>query len=280
MKTKLFSKSKIRLPLPYLLEIQKSSWEEFWQRDLKELFEEISPIKDYTGKEFELWFLDYKLGEPKYKDEFEAKANEDSYSAPLRAIIKLVNFKTKETKTQEVFLADFPLMTERGTFVINGVERVVISQLLRSPGAFFTARQIQGRKYFGARIIPNRGAWLEFETDPSGFIGVKIDRRKRVPATTLLRAFGVDSDKKIKEQFFDVDVGEIKYIEETLKRDSTRNQGDALVEIYRRLRPGDLASADTAKELIENMFFNFERYDLSKMGRWRMYGVVWVTSRG
>ncbi len=269
MKIKDFSKSKIRLPLPYLLEVEKASWAEFWQRDLKELLEEVSPIRDYTGKWLELWLEDYKLGEPHYANEFEAKKQEDSYAAPFKILVKVVDLKTKEENTQEVFFGDFPLMTNRGTFVINGVERVVISQLLRSPGAFFTLRQIKGKKYFGARIIPNRGSWLEIETDPSGFIGVKIDRKRRVPATTLLRAFGVDSDDKIKSQFTDIDRGEINYISETLKRDTTNNQAEALVEIYKRLRPGDLASPDTAKELIENMFFNFERYDLSKVGRWK-----------
>jgi len=264
-----FSKSKVRLDLPYLLDVQKASWKEFWQRDLKELFEEISPMRDYTGKWLELWFLDYNLGKPHYENEFEAKKYEDSFSAPLKISVQLVDLKTKEKTVQEVFFGDFPLMTERGTFIINGVERVVISQLIRSPGAFFTCRKIKGKEYFGARIIPSRGSWLEFETDASGFIGVKIDRRRRVPATTILRAFGIDSDQKIKQQFSDIDKGEIKYIEETLRRDSTNNQAEALVEIYRRLRPGDLASPDTAKELIDNMFFNFERYDLSKVGRWK-----------
>jgi len=269
MKTKNFSKSSVRLPLPYLLEVQRDSWKEFWQRDLRELFEEVSPMRDYTGKWLELWFLDYKIGEPHYANEFEAKKNEDTFSAPFKILVKLKNLKTNEEQTQEVFFGDFPLMTERGTFIINGVERVVISQLLRSPGAFFTSRKVKGHEYFGARIIPNRGSWLEFETDPSGFIGVKIDRRRRVPATTLLRAFGLDKDNDIKDKFLDLDKGEFSYINETLRRDTTNNQAEALVEIYRRLRPGDLASPDTAKELIDNMFFNFERYDLSKVGRFK-----------
>jgi DNA-directed RNA polymerase subunit beta len=148
----------------------------------------------------------------------------------------LVNLKTKEIKEQEVFLANFPLMTERGTFIINGVERVVISQLIRSPGAFFTLQRMGGRNYFGAKIIPNRGAWLELETDLSGMIGVKIDRKRKVPATTILRAFGIDKDQDIKEKFQDVNRGEMDYIEETLKRDPTHNQAEALVEIYQRLR--------------------------------------------
>jgi DNA-directed RNA polymerase subunit beta len=267
-----FGKSQISLSLPYLLAIQKESWDRFWKSDLKELLQEVSPIRDYTKKELELWFLDYKLDESKYKTDLEAKQNNDSYEAALRVRVRLVNLKTKEIKEQEVFLTDFPLMTERGTFVVNGVERVAISQLIRSPGAFFTVQQILGKKYFGAKLVPNRGAWLEFETETSGLIGVKIDRKRKAPATTLLRAFGIDNDKAIKEIFQDVDRnGEIKYIEETLKRDSTHNQAEALVEIYQRLRPGDLVTPDTARELIENMFFNFERYDLSRVGRWRMW---------
>jgi len=288
IKIKNFGKAKVSLPLPYLLEMQKESWQRFWERDLKELFQEVSPIRDYTGKELELWFLDYKLDQPKYKTDLEAKQNNDSYEVALRVKTKLVNLKTKEIKEQEVFLTDFPLMTERGTFIVNGVERVAIAQLIRSPGAFFTAQTAGGKNYFGAKIIPNRGAWLEFETEPSGFIGVKIDRRRKLAATCLLRAFGIEKDLAIKELFQDVNKGElaetsphlaprsassssaIDYIEETLKRDTTHNQAEALVEIYQRLRPGDMATPDTARELIENMFFNFERYDLSKVGRWRM----------
>ena len=266
-----FTKSRVYFPLPYLLQVQKENWERFWKEDLRELFSEVSPIRDYTGKELELWFLDYKLDEPKYKTDLEAKKNDESFEVALRIKARLCNLKTKEIKEQEVFLCDFPLMTERGTFVVNGVERVVISQLIRSPGAFFTAQNIQGRNFFGAKIIPNRGAWLEFETENSGFIGVKIDRKRKVAATTLLRAFGIDSDEKIKKLFQDVDAGETKHVEETLSRDLTHNQADALVEIYKRLRPGDLATPDTARELIKNMFFNFERYDFSKVGRWKTW---------
>ena len=270
LKIKNFGKSKVKFPPPYLLAVQRESWQRFWDRDLKELFSEVSPIRDYTKKELELWFIDYKLDESKYKTDLEAKKNNGSYEAALRVRVKLVNLKTKEIKEQEVFLTDFPLMTDRGTFVVNGVERVAICQLIRSPGAFITARAIGGKNHFGAKIIPNRGAWLEFESDPTGFIGVKIDRKRKVAATTLLRAFGIDKDEQIKEIFQDVDKdADVKYIQETLKKDSAKNQADAVVEIYRRLRPGDLVTPDTAKELIDNMFFNFERYDLSKVGRWK-----------
>jgi len=270
-KVKNFSKSKLSYPTPYLLTMQKEAWEDFWKVRLKELFEEISPIKDYTGKEFELWLEDYNLSKSNYKNGLEAKKNNDSLEAPLRARVKLINLKTKEVKEQEVYLADFPVMTERGTFIVNGVERVVVSQLIRSPGAFFTSRSVKGKNYFGAKIIPNRGAWLEFETEESGFIAVKINRKRKVPATTLLMALGLDGVDKVEQTFKDIDSGEVRYIKETLKRDFCKDQKEALVEIYRRLRPGDLVTPDTAQDLIFNMFFNFDRYDLSKVGRWKTW---------
>jgi len=268
-KVKNFSKSKLSYSTPHLLTMQKETWEDFWTVKVKELFEEISPIKDHTGKEFQLWFGDYKLSKPNYKNGLEAKRNNDSLEASLRAKIKLVNLKTKEVKEQEVYLADFPVMTERGTFVVNGVERVVVSQLIRSPGAFFTNRTWRGKNYFGAKIIPNRGAWLEFETEESGFIAVKINRKRKVPATTLLMALGLDGIEKVEQAF--KDTGEIRYIKETFKRDASKDQKEALVEVYRRLRPGDLVTPDTAQDLIFNMFFNFDRYDLSKVGRWKTW---------
>jgi len=269
--SKNFGRAKVSLALPYLLSLEKESWDIFWEKDLRELFQEVSPIKDYTQKELELWFLDYKLDEPKYKNDLEARLNNDSYEVALKVKTRLVNLKSKEVKEQEIFLTDFPLMTERGTFIVNGVERVAISQLIRSPGVFITSQVSGGKNYFGAKIIPNRGAWLEIETESSGFIGVKIDRKRKVAATTLLRAFGLDNDLAIKENFQSVNKGSVNYIEETLKRDITHNQAEALVEIYSRLRPGDMVTPDTARELIWNMFFNFERYDLSKVGRWRTW---------
>jgi DNA-directed RNA polymerase subunit beta len=270
-KVKNFSKSKLSFPTPHLLTMQKETWEDFWKVRIKELLEEISPIRDYTGKEFELWFGDYKLSKPNYKNGLAAKKNNDSLEASLRVKIKLVNLKTKEVKEQEVYLADFPVMTERGTFVVNGVERVVVSQLIRSPGAFFTMRTQKGKNYFGSKIIPNRGAWLEFETEESGFIGVKINRKRKVPATTLLMALGLDGVEKVEKAFEDTDTGDIRYIKETFKRDTCKSQKEALVEVYRRLRPGDLVTPDTAQDLIFNMFFNFDRYDLSKVGRWKTW---------
>ncbi len=270
MQIKNFSKNRLSFFPTSLLEHQKQSWELFWKRGFKEVFEEVFPIFDYTEKQFKLSFIDYVLEKPKHKNEYEAKENNATYSAPLKIRIKLENLKTKEEKEQEVFLLDFPLMTKSGTFIINGVERVIISQLIRSPGVFFTAKNRQGKKLFGAKIIPARGAWLEFETDASGFIGVKINRQRKVAATLLLKALaGMDADKIWKE-FKDIDVGEVKMIEKTLSRDSAETTEEALVEVYRKLRPGDLASADAAKDLVWNMFFNFQRYDLSRVGRWKM----------
>lgn len=215
-----------------------------------------------------MWFVDYRL-DPAKMDDRQAKENNASYEAPLRVKTRLVNKKTGEIKEQEVFLGDFPLMTDRATFIVNGVERVAISQLLRSPGVFFTESSFHGKRLFGAKIIPYRGAWLEFETDSSGMIGVKIDRKRRLPATVLLKAFGFD-EEQIRKVFEKIDVNpDAKFIEETLRRDTVKNADEAVVEVYKRLRPGDLATAENARSLLESMFFNFDRYDLSKVGRWR-----------
>jgi len=271
-----FGKSKASLQLPYLLSLQKNSWDKFWKEDLKNLFHEVSPIRDYTGKEWQLWFTSYKLGQSKYSSDFKAKENNDSYEAPLRVLAKIINTKTKEEKEQEVFLADFPLMTERGTFIVNGVERVTVSQLIRSPGIFFTLQQAKGKNHFGAKMVPSRGAWLEFETEPNGAISVKIDKKRKIPATTLIKALclserGVGlTDDDIRNLFKKIDTGEVKYIEETLKKDIARNKDEAMVEVYKRIRPGDIATPETSAELINSTFFNFSKYDLLEVGRWRI----------
>ena len=260
---------KYLLPLPNLVEIQLNSYNQFLKKGLRELFDEISPIRDYGGKDLALSFGDYYLDEAKC-DELKAKKNGLSYEAPLRVKLKLVNKKTNETKEQEVFLTDMPLITPRGTFILNGVERVVISQLIRSAGVFFTTNYIKGRKLHGAKIIPNRGAWLEFETEYSGLMAVRIDRKRKIPVTALLRIFGLIKEEDILKEFKDVDNGEIQFIKETLERDSSKSQDDAWIEIYKRIRPGDLAAVDNAKQLIGNMFNNFERYDLSEVGRYKL----------
>ncbi|MEX0878024.1 MAG: DNA-directed RNA polymerase subunit beta [Candidatus Spechtbacterales bacterium] len=254
--------------LPNLLDVQRESYQWFWDKGLKALFSEISPIRDYGGKDLELWFDEYRLEEPKYTEATARKQNA-SYEAALRALVKLKNKKTGEIKEQEVYLGDFPLMTSRGTFVVNGVERVMISQLIRSPGAVFTSEVSRGQQRFGAKIIPNRGAWLEFETHYSGAIYLKIDRKRKIAATTILRTFGM-SDADIQKAFKKIIANsEIDYILETLKQDTTKSAEEAYIEIYKRVRPGDFATADNAKNLLDNMFFNFDRYDLSNVGRWK-----------
>jgi DNA-directed RNA polymerase subunit beta len=257
-------------PLPNLVEIQLNSYNQFLEKGLRNLFDELSPIRDYGGKDLALSFGEYYLGEQKF-DELTAKKNGLSYEAPLRVELKLENKKANETKKQEVFLTDLPLITPRGTFILNGVERVVISQLIRSSGVFFTTNYIRGRKFHGAKIIPNRGAWLEFDTEATGAIYVRIDRKRKIPATALLRVFGLTTNEEILKAFQDIDDDpDIKYIKETLDRDLSKNQDDAWIEIYKRLRPGDLAAVDNARQLIENMFNKFERYDLSEVGRYKL----------
>lgn len=203
--------------MPFLAEIQINSWKWFVEKGIKEVFKEISPIRDYTGKEFELYFLDYYFDEPKFSEE-ESWRRLSTYEAALRAKTRLVNLKTKKIVEQEVYLGDYPIMTERGTFIINGVERVVVSQLIRSPGVYFTARLIKGSKYFGAKIIPDRGSWMEFETEMDGSLTVKIDKHRKVPVSCLLRVFGLETNQKILETFADVDTGELKFIQATLKK--------------------------------------------------------------
>jgi len=267
---KYFTDLREAIPLTDLVEVQKKSYDWFFKEGLKELFDEISPITDFIGRDLELSFTDYYLDEPKF-DEAQAKDKNISYEAPLRVNVRLVNKRTNEVKEQETYLGDFPLMTERGTFIINGVERVVVSQLIRSAGVFFTSQVLRGRKYYGAKLIPNRGAWLEIETDVNGIIYVKIDRKRKVPVTALLRAFGYFTDEEIKGLFKDVDTHpEIKFIEKTLDKDTSTNEAEGLKEIYRRIRPGDLATTDNARSLIHSMFFDFDRYDFGRVGRYKI----------
>jgi DNA-directed RNA polymerase subunit beta len=267
-KRKFFQKNSM-VSLPNLIEIQKNSYDWFLEEGLKQNLDEISPLADFTGKEMELSFGEYYLDEPKY-DETTAKNKNVSYEAPLRVKASLLFKKTGEVREQEIFLTDFPLMTEKGTFIINGIERVVISQIIRSPGVFFTMNYQKGKKLFGAKIIPNKGAWFEFETDYSNVIWVKIDRRRKLPATSLLKIFGLEKEADIIKEFKDIDNGEISYVKETLNKDITKTVGEAYKEIYKRLRPGDLATQENAKQIIDGMFFNFDRYDLSQVGRYRM----------
>lgn len=268
VKRKFFNK-RVLVSLPNLIEAQTSSYKWFWDKGFKELLAEVNPITDFTGKDLELEIADYYLDKPKF-DELTAKAKNLSYEAPLRAKVRVLVRKTGEVREQEVYLGDFPIMTDRGNFIINGVERVVVNQLIRSPGVFFTMAYSKGKKLFGAKIIPNRGAWLEIETDIDGTLWVKIDRKRKAPVSMLLRSFGYDSDANIKAAFHDVDNGEVHFIEETLSRDPSKNKGEGYIEIYKRLRPGDFATSDNAQQMIDGMFFNFERYDFGSVGRYRL----------
>jgi len=264
-----FFKPMLMVSLPNLIESQINSYDWLLEEGIKELFSEINPIRDFTEKDLELSLKDYYLDDPKY-DEVTAKNKNISYEAPLRAKVQLVIKKTGEIKEQEIYLGDFPLMTDRGTFIINGVERVVVSQIIRSPGVFFTMDYQKGRKLFGAKIIPNRGAWLEMETDLDGAISVKIDRKRKVPITSLLRAFGYSADKELVDLFSDVEKGEVNHIEATIAKDAAKNQGEGYKEVYKRIRPGDLATESNAKSVIDSMFFNFEKYDFGAVGRYRL----------
>ncbi len=266
---KYFTPQNTVLEMPDLIDHQKRSWQEFVETGLGEIFAEVNPVEDYTGQKLELRFTGYEFGEPKIT---ESQAREDniSFEAPLHADVELTNKVTGEVKTSRIYLGDYPWMTERGTFVINGAERVVVSQLIRSAGVFFSADRVGERNNYGAKLIPGRGAWLEFETAANGAIYVKIDRRRKLTVTTLLRALGYSSSTSIKELFKDVDTGDKSYIEATFEKDTAKGTNEALIEVYRKLRPGDLATVDNAKQMIERMFFDFKRFDVSRVGRYKL----------
>ena len=263
-----FTEGDQALPIPDLIAHQKDSWEDFVKNGLREIFTELNPIDDYTGQKLSLRFKDYYFKEPK-ESERDAKYNLATYEAPLHVLVELENKVTGAKKEQDIYFGDYPWMTDRATFIINGTERVIVSQLIRSAGVFFTADHVGLKNYYGAKVIPGRGAWLEFETAANGSINVKIDRRRKVPVTTLMRALGM-SKSDIKAKFEAVDTGEIKYIDATFDKDTTSTQGEALLEVYRRLRPGDLATVENAKSMIERTFFDPKRYDYSNVGRFKI----------
>ena len=252
------------LDLPDLIEVQKSSYEWFLKEGLREVFDDISPIQDYTGNLI-LEFVDYHLSDdPKYSED-EARERDASYSAPLKVKVRLINKETGEVKEQEVFMGDFPLMTEKGTFIINGAERVVVSQLVRSPGVYFSEEIDKGgKRLYSASVIPNRGAWLEYESDSNDIVYVRIDRTRKLAITTLLRALGFNSNAEIIEL-----LGETEQILKTLEKDNTNTEEEALIEIYKRLRPGEPPTVENAKSLLGNLFFEPKRYDLAKVGRYK-----------
>lgn len=265
---KYFTQSNDILDPPNLVDHQNTSFQWFVEEGLGELLAEISPIDDYTGAKLSIRFKDYHFEDPKMS-ETEARENNVSYEAPLKATIELTNKVTGEVKEQEIYLGDYPWMTSRGTFVINGAERVVVSQLIRSSGVFFTADPHGTTNLYGAKVIPVRGAWLEFETAANGSLYVKIDRKRKIAVTTLLKALGL-SEQQIREAFKHVDQGEINYLDATFEKDPTSGSNEALIEVYRRLRPGDLATVDNARGLLENMFYNFKRFDFGRVGRYKI----------
>ena len=256
------------LPIPNLTEHQTKSWKEFVDYGLQEVFNELNPIEDYTGQKMSLSFKDYFFKDP-IEDDRTAKDNLTSYEAALHVNVVLENKVTGNTIEDTIYFGDYPWMTDRASFIINGTERVIVSQLIRSAGVFFQAANVGGHNYYGAKIIPGRGAWLEFETDTKGVIYVKIDRRKKVPVTTLLRALGVKKTE-MASIFKDVDNSDVHYIENTLEKDPSSSQSEALLEIYRRLRPGDLATVENAKSMIERTFHDYRRYDYSRVGRYKI----------
>src|SRR5580693_1082882 len=264
-----------KLEVGNLIQTQLDSFEWFKREGLRELFNEINPITDYTGKNYELRFLDYEFGDPKY-DEEDCRQRDMTFSAPLRIQTRL-HIKTGENageiKEAEVFMGDFAMMTGEGTFIVNGTERVVVSQLVRSPGVYFTAAEDRttGRLLYAAKLIPNRGAWLEVETSSKDVLTVKIDRKRKVPVTTLVRAIGYASNDDIRAFFADVDEDPgHQYIAATLEKDGSTTVEEALVELYRKIRPGDPPTVENARNLLNSLFFNARRFDLSKVGRFKL----------
>jgi DNA-directed RNA polymerase subunit beta len=291
-----FARIQDAIEVPTLIETQINSFDWFRKEGLRELFDEISPITDFTGKNMELRFLDYVFGEPRY-DEYECRERDMTYAAPLRVNVQLHILSTGELKESEIFLGDFPLMTENGTFVINGAERVVVSQLIRSPGVYFKEEKdpTSGRGLHSAKLIPNRGAWLEFETNKRDVVSVKVDRKRKIPVTILLRAVlawqaqangeghwvpdnelehkGHDED--VTELFQHMDQSDHQYIKVTLDKDPARHSKEALMELYKRLRPGDPPTLDNARSLLESLLFSSRRYDLAKVGRYKLNKNLW-----
>jgi DNA-directed RNA polymerase subunit beta len=261
------------LDVPNLIEIQQQSYQKFLDEGLREIFQDISPISDFTGN-LVLEFIDYSLGEPKYSVD-ESKERDVTYAAPLRVKVRLLNKETGEVKEQEVFMGDFPLMTETGTFIINGAERVIVSQLVRSPSVYFSTKiDKNGKKNYTATVIPNRGAWLELETDAKDIIYVRIDRTRKIPVTVLLRSLGFGTDAEILEL-----LGQDDYIRNTLEKDNTDSTEKALIEIYERLRPGEPPTLENARSLLIARFFDPKRYDLANVGRYKVNKKLHIKNR-
>ncbi|MGH2508635.1 MAG: DNA-directed RNA polymerase subunit beta, partial [Ktedonobacteraceae bacterium] len=255
-----------RVKVPNLVADQTHSYEQLLAEGIRETFEEFTPIRDYSGKKFDLEFVKLDIGSPKF-DEHYAKAQKLTLDAPLRAVVRLTNKQLGEQKEQEMFIADVPMMTDHGTFVINGVERVIVPQLARSYGVFFTSEETKGKRHFGAKIIPARGVWIEMEAEAGGNISVRIDRKRKFPVISLLRVLGAPFDSDLKSLFSKTPELK-KWIEAAIEADMAKTLDDAYIEIHKRLRDGDLATAQNAREYIKSLF-EPERYDLSRVGRYR-----------
>ncbi|EFI42007.1 DNA-directed RNA polymerase subunit beta [Peptoniphilus sp. oral taxon 386] len=269
-----FSRIDEVLSLPNLIEVQTDSFEWLLKEGLKEVFDDVSPIEDYSGNLI-LEFVDYYISDEIKYDIDESKQRDTNYCAPLKVKVRLINTETGEVKEQEVFMGDIPLMTPNGTFIINGAERVVVSQLVRSPGAYYKVETDKtGKKLYSSTLIPNRGAWIEFETDAQGVVNVRIDRTRKIPVTILLRAIGIESNLEIKQM-----LGESESLLKTFEKDTTSNKNEALLEIYKKLRPGEPPTIDSAKSLFENMFFDNRRYDLAHVGRYKFNKKLGISAR-
>ncbi|HHW47509.1 MAG TPA: DNA-directed RNA polymerase subunit beta, partial [Clostridiaceae bacterium] len=262
------------LEMPNLIEVQKNSYRNFLEEGLREVFRDISPITDYTGNLI-LEFVDYSIdGSPKYSVE-ECKERDATYAAPLKVKVRLINKETGEVKEQDIFMGDFPLMTENGTFIINGAERVIVSQLVRSPGIYYAVKiDKTGKKLFSSTVIPNRGAWLEYETDSNDVIYVRIDRTRKLPITVLVRALGYGTDFEIIEL-----LGEDERLLATIQKDNAKTKDEGLLEIYKRLRPGEPPTVESATTLLHNLFFDPKRYDLAKVGRFKFNKKLSIAAR-
>ena len=269
-----YSKIDEVLDMPNLIEVQKNSYKWFLDEGLREVFRDISPITDYTGNLI-LEFVDYSLDDkPKYDVE-ECKERDATYAAPLKVKVRLINKETGEVKEQEIFMGDFPLMTNQGTFIINGAERVIVSQLVRSPGVYYAMQfDKTGKRLYSTTVIPNRGAWLEYETDSSDVFYVRIDRTRKLPITVLIRALGFGTDAQILDLF-----GEDERLLATIEKDNTKSEEDGLIEIYKRLRPGEPPTVESARTLIYNLFFDVKRYDLAKVGRYKFNKKLALSAR-
>ena len=260
-----YSKRKEVWDMPNLIEVQKNSYQWFLDEGLKEVFDDISPIEDYSGH-LSLEFVDFTLcvDDIKYTIE-ECKERDATYAVPLKVKVKFYNKDTEDISEHEIFMGDLPLMTATGTFVINGAERVIVSQLVRSPGIYYAIGHDKiGKRLFSSTVIPNRGAWLEYETDSNDIFYVRVDRNRKVPITVLLRALGVGTNQEIIDMF-----GEEPKILASIQKDTTDNYQDGLLELYKKLRPGEPLAVESAKSLIEGMFFDARRYDLAKVGRYK-----------